>query len=67
MYSGGRSSFYHRICPPRVSEDGQAARAFEDCSRDTHTNRPITAQQRTSCHAAVRRGKADGRCSMIQG
>ncbi|EYB81947.1 hypothetical protein Y032_0370g101 [Ancylostoma ceylanicum] len=30
-----------------------AARTFEDCSRDAHMNRPITAQQRTSCHAAA--------------
>ncbi|EYB81463.1 hypothetical protein Y032_0383g382 [Ancylostoma ceylanicum] len=30
-----------------------AARTFERCSRDAHLNRPITAQQRTSCHAAI--------------
>ncbi|EYC02129.1 hypothetical protein Y032_0102g3508 [Ancylostoma ceylanicum] len=29
-----------------------AARTFEGCGRDTLMNGPITAQQRTSCHAA---------------
>ncbi|EYC04583.1 hypothetical protein Y032_0087g2096 [Ancylostoma ceylanicum] len=32
-----------------------AARRFEDCSRDARMNRPITALQRTSCHAAMER------------
>ncbi|EYC00650.1 hypothetical protein Y032_0114g456 [Ancylostoma ceylanicum] len=30
-----------------------AARTFDGCSRDARMIRPITAQQRTSCHAAV--------------
>ncbi|EYB82187.1 hypothetical protein Y032_0365g3597 [Ancylostoma ceylanicum] len=30
-----------------------AARTFEGCSRNARMNRPITAQQRTSCHAAL--------------
>ncbi|EYC27618.1 hypothetical protein Y032_0009g827 [Ancylostoma ceylanicum] len=41
-----------------------AARPFQACNRDALMNRPITAQQRTSCHAAPpwfqnkRRGRA---------
>ncbi|EYC42066.1 hypothetical protein Y032_0545g3249 [Ancylostoma ceylanicum] len=30
------------------------ARTFEGCRRDAHMNRPVTAQQRTSSHAALR-------------
>ncbi|EYC05395.1 hypothetical protein Y032_0082g1557 [Ancylostoma ceylanicum] len=30
-----------------------AARTFEGSSRDVRMNRPITAQQRASCHAAA--------------
>ncbi|EYC02260.1 hypothetical protein Y032_0101g3397 [Ancylostoma ceylanicum] len=30
-----------------------ATRTFEDCSRDARMNQPITAQQRTYCHAAA--------------
>ncbi|EYB95503.1 hypothetical protein Y032_0159g3300 [Ancylostoma ceylanicum] len=45
------------ICPILAQETylflHSAAHTFEGCSRHAHMNRPITAQQRASCHAAA--------------
>ncbi|EYB81300.1 hypothetical protein Y032_0387g465 [Ancylostoma ceylanicum] len=43
------------ICLTRAQKTSpflpSGARTFERCNRDAHMSRPITAQQRTSCHA----------------